>query len=348
VERLTAKITDVAARAGVSSATASRALNGAPTVNPELADRVRTAADDLGYRRNGMARNLRRQRTDVWALVVSDIANPFFTVVARGVEDIAQQAGYSVLLCNADEDPDKEADYLDVAEHERVSGVIISPNGAGTDLRHLRAAHIPVVAVDRPLADPVDTVLVHSRRGACEATRHLLESGWTRPACISGPGHVDTSAQRVSGYLDALRETKRRPLKTLIRYADYHRAESARAEVAAVLGHRVPPDSFFVANSSMALGVLEELNREGLRPGQDVGLIAFDDAPWTALVDPPISVVAQPAYDIGVYAGRMLLRRIADQQADSSPHEVQLTAQLVIRRSSLRASEHRSEKESRE
>ena len=126
-----ATISDVAARAGVSTATVSRALNGKSTVDPVLASRVLTAAEELGYRPNGPARNLRRQETAVLALIISDVENPFFTAIARGAEDVAHEAGYSVVLCNSDDQPDKEREYVDVALQERVAGVLLSPTGRG-------------------------------------------------------------------------------------------------------------------------------------------------------------------------------------------------------------------------
>lgn len=126
-----ATISDVATRAGVSTATVSRALNGKSTVDPELAARVLAAADELGYRPNGPARNLRKQETAVLALIISDVENPFFTAISRGVEDVAHSAGYSVVLCNSDDEPDKEREYIDVALQERVAGVLLSPAGAG-------------------------------------------------------------------------------------------------------------------------------------------------------------------------------------------------------------------------
>ncbi|MDP3209172.1 MAG: LacI family DNA-binding transcriptional regulator, partial [Rhodoglobus sp.] len=181
------KITEVASEARVSVATVSRALNGVSTVDPALVVRVLAAADKLGYRPNAIARGLRRRKTDVLALIISDVSNPFYTAVARGVEDVAQANGYSVLLCNADEDATKEARYLTVAEVEQVAGVILSPHNAATDVSRLQSSGVPLVVVDRPLAVAMDSVMVRSREAARTATRHLLDEGWSRPACITGP-----------------------------------------------------------------------------------------------------------------------------------------------------------------
>lgn len=323
----------MAATAGVSTATASRALNGVSTVHPDLVAKVAAAAESLGYRPNGVGRSLRRQRTDVLALIISDIGNPFFTAAARGFEDVAREAGFSVVLCNSDEDPGKEAQYLDVAERERFAGVVMSPNAVGSDIGRLRAAGIPVVAIDRPLQDEVDTVLVDSRGGAEAATSHLLDVGWKRPGCITGPASTDTSEQRLAGYRDALASRRRRQARSLVRHADY-RAESAREATHSLLRQRNPPDSLFVGNSPMALGVLAACRELGLRPGTDLGLVAFDDAPWAEFVDPPMTVIGQPAYEIGMHAGRLLVDRITGAPADPPARNVLLTTQLVVRQTS--------------
>jgi len=328
-----AKIRDVAARAGVSVATVSRALNGHPTVNTELADRVKKAAEVLGYRPNGIARNLRRQSTDVLALIISDIGNPFFTAVARGVEDVAQRSGYSVLLCNADEDSEKEARYLRVVEQEQVAGVILSPHGADSGVARLRQAGIPLVVIDRPLRDEEDSVMVRSREGAEVATTHLIDAGWRRPACVTGPEDAATAQARLTGYRDAV--AARGGLENLFVHAPYRQAGGASA-AAQLLDLDDPPDALFVANSQMTLGVLDEIKRRGLRIGTDIGVITFDDAPWAPFVNPPISVVAQPAYDIGAQAAQLLMERLKSQAPEARRHIV-LSTTLIVRDSSRRA-----------
>jgi LacI family transcriptional regulator len=324
-----ATIHDVADRAGVSTATVSRALNGKSTVDPELAARVAAAAHELDYRPNAVARNLRRQATTVWALIISDIENPFFTAVARGIEDVAQAAGHSVVLCNSDEDLDKEARYLQVAVAERVAGVVVSPTAADTDIGPLVEHGIPVVAIDRPLSG-INTVLVGSRTGARDATAHLVAAGYQRIGCITGPQRVSTAEDRVDGYADALRAAGWRRNYRLVRHADF-KVTGGRRAAERLLGASRPADALFVANSLMAIGALQALAARGLRAGRDVGLVAFDDAPWTQLVDPPITVVAQPAYAIGEAAGRLL----ADH--DNGPRTVTLDAELIVRGSSRRS-----------
>ena len=329
-----ATISDVASRAGVSTATVSRALNGKSTVDPELAARVRTAAQELGYQPNGPARNLRRQEAAVLALIISDVENPFFTAIARGVEDVAHTVGYSVVLCNSDEDAEKERRYVDVAIQERVAGVIVSPTSTTSNVDSLARRGTPIVAVDRPLPErESDTVLVDTRMAARQATTHLIDQGYQRIGCITGPTGVRTADDRLAGYRDALRAGKHKTSPRLVRRTEF-KAAGARRAAADLLDQEEPPDALLVANSAMAIGVLEALRAHGLRPGRDVGVVAFDDVPWAGLVDPPMTVVAQPAYEIGTVAAHLLLARITDNTR--APTTTTLGARLIERGSSHR------------
>lgn len=329
-----ATISDVAALAGVSTATVSRALNGNPRVAPELAQRVAAAAKELGYQPNGPARNLRRQAAAVIALIISDVENPFFTAIARGVEDVAHGVGHSVVLCNTDDTVGKERRYLDVAVQERVAGVILSPAGPDTDVQVLTGRGTPVVAVDRPLPDGTgDMVLVDTRLAAATATAHLLAGGYRRVGCLTGPAGVRTADDRLAGYRDALRAAGMRVAPRLTRRSEY-KAAGARVAALDLLRQPERPDALLVANSAMAIGVLEAMQELHLRPGRDVGIVAFDDAAWTALIDPPLTVVAQPAYEMGQIAAQLLLARIAN--AGRAPTVTTLGARLVERASSHR------------
>jgi LacI family transcriptional regulator len=329
-----ATINDVATKAGVSTATVSRALNGKSTVDPNLVSRVLDAAAELGYQPNGPARNLRRQETAVLALIISDVENPFFTSIARGVEDVAHAVGYSVVLCNSDEDPDKERKYIDVAIQERVAGVVLSTTGAATNVDLLTARGTPLVAVDRPLPDAeADMVLVDTRHAAREATTHLITQGYERVGCVTGPTGISTADDRLAGYRDAVRAARRRYSAKLVRRTEY-REDGARAAAIDLLTSEDKPDALLVANSTMAIGVLAALTELDLRLGRDVGVVAFDDAPWAPLVHPPLSVVSQPAYEIGTVAAQLLLDRIAD--GTRLPTTTTLTATLITRGSSTR------------
>ncbi|MDQ4021840.1 MAG: LacI family transcriptional regulator [Actinomycetota bacterium] len=325
-------IHDVAAHAGVSISTVSRALNGKTSVDPVLSARVQAAAAELGYHPNWVARNLRRQCTAIWALIIADIENPFFTAIARGVEDVAEAAGHSIVLCNSDEDVGKEERYLRVAVAERVAGVVLSPTSPDADVSLLIEHRIPVVVIDRPVATAhIDTVLVNTRLAARQATAHLIEGGYHRIACITGPRRVYTAEDRLAGYCDALRAARRRVVTGLVRYADF-KVGGGHSASESLLTATPRPDALFIANNLMAVGALETLKALGLQVGADVGVVTFDDAPWTRLVNPPISVVAQPAYQIGEVAGRLLADRVTGGTRAVST--ITLDAQLIIRDSS--------------
>lgn len=327
------KIVDVAREAGTSVATVSRALNNNDRVDPVLAARVRAAATKLGYRPNNIARNLRRQRSSLWMLIISDIEVAFFTSVARGVEDTAMKHGYSVVLCNADEDDHKEAQYVDLAVAEQAAGVIISPHSDQTHIDRLTAAGIPVVLIDRSLDEPLDSVTADSRGGAQAATEHLLAQGWKRPGCITGPQSAQTAMLRRFGYEDALRAATIKTPRVVHRPFTI---DGGRDATATLLDRDRPPDSLFVGNAALALGVLQELRTRGLHPGRDLGLICFDDAPWAPFIDPPISVVAQPAYRMGLQAAGLLIERIGGA-VQAPPRRIVLGTDLIVRVSSLKA-----------
>ena len=216
-----AKISDVAQAAGVSPATVSRVLNGTGTVTPARADAVRQAASELGLHPSGPARALRQQRTRVWAAIIADIENPFFTAMVRGIEDVARAEGHRLVLCNSDEDIDKEAAYLDIVLAEQMAGVVIAVASAKESrLDALLDRGVPVVAVDRRPSrheEEIDSVVVDNVLGARQATEHLVESGAERIACVTGPARATTATERLTGYQQALRGPRaRRRRPTLV------------------------------------------------------------------------------------------------------------------------------------
>jgi LacI family transcriptional regulator, galactose operon repressor len=242
---------------------------------------------------------------------------------------MAQAQGYSVVLCNSDESEDKERRYIDVALQERVAGVILSPTGATCNVERLRKRGTPVVAVDRPLPHG-DQVLVDTRLAARKAAEHLLAAGYRRVGCVTGPEGVFTADDRLAGYRDAMAAAGGRER---FRHAEY-RAAGGRRATAELLAEPEPPDALLIANSAMAIGALEALRDAKLRPGRDVGVVAFDEAQWATLVDPPLTVVAQPAYDMGKQAAKLLLARIGSNGSASST--ITLAARLIERGSTVR------------
>lgn len=326
-------IHDVARAAGVSPATVSRVFNGG-RVTPERAQSVQQAAAELGFAPNRLARSLRKQRSSVIALIIPDIENPFFTSLARGVEDAAQRTSLSVVLCNSDEDTDKERRYLEVALGEQMAGVIVAAASQDdTDLGPLIARGVPVVAVDRrPHDAEVDAVRADDQHGGEVATRHLLQAGYRRIACITGPEGASTSEERLAGYRAALHAARSDGITAddaYVRHADF-RVEGGRAAMRELLALPEPPDAVFVTNNLMTIGALDALAEVGRTP-PGVGVLSFGDVPWASLVRPSLTAVELPSYELGRAAADLLLQRMEGSTAPLQT--VVLRTRLQIRES---------------
>ena len=273
-----ATISDVAARAGVSTATVSRTLNGKTTVDPALAARVLAAAAELGYRPNGPARNLRKQETAVIALIISDVENPFFTAIARGAEDVAHSAGYSVVLCNSDDNPDKEREYIDVALQERMAGVLLSPSGRSANVEPLLRSGTPVVAVDRPLPSSAgDAVLVDSRPALGRPPRTLSRA--TSDGCITGPSGCRPPTNdwpATEGLRAAKRSTsnalvRRKSLAANARRQFHHRSAGCRWPTTMAVGAWRPWLSWSCARGATSAHGVRRRPDHPARPAVDCG-----------------------------------------------------------------------------
>jgi LacI family transcriptional regulator len=326
-------ISDVARRAGVSPATVSRVLQSAKNVRPDTRERVQRAIEELGYVPSVAAQSLRSKRTHSLALVVSDITNTFWTTVARGVEDVAHQHDYSVLLCNTDEDLAKQLRYLDFLISQQVDGVIIAPYDS--DARHLeklRSRKIPTVLVDRRIEGwEVDSVCGDSLAGARALVQHLIALGHTRIAVLSGPASTSTAEDRVAGYCIALSEAGI-PLDPRLIMRGEFRNGTGEELTYQLLDQGLSPTAIFATNNAIALGVIGALSSRGLRIPQDIALVCFDDLPNASRLFPFLTVVAQPAYDLGVNAAQLLLSRLGSE-VPLRPRSVVLPSRLIIRHS---------------
>lgn len=303
------RISDVALLAGVSPATVSRVLNGSPTVGAEYAARVMDAIAELDYRPNRLARNLRRQSAEMIGVVVSDIENPHFTEMVRAVEDAAYRRGYRLLLCNTDEEPDKQRAYLEMLAGERVSGVILSPsNPAGDEIRWVLDLGIPVIAFDRSVVDPrVDSVVADNEAATRTATELLLGAGHTGVALLGGLRGVETADARRAGYESAMRAAGLEPFEA---DGDF-RIEGGLRATEELLEHDGEMTALVIANNLMAIGALKALARNGRRVPDDVAIVAVDDPFWAELVQPPLTVLAQPVRRMADAAMRLLLERVS-------------------------------------
>jgi len=312
------KIKDVASAAGVSPSSVSRALTGHPSVSPQLRAHVQSIAESLNYRPNAVARSLRTTGTRTIGLVVSDLLNPFFTELARAVEDTARRAGFSVIVGNADEDPEQQDHYVRILLERQVDGLIVVPTAETSPLLHEAAVRGDyLVLVDRPAADvDAPTVLADGTEAINSLVDHLVATGRQDLAIITGPDEAGSSRQRLSVFRDALARHGRPLPQSRVWHGDFRRA-SGRAAAAALLGGPTVPDAVFVANGSMALGALEYLaeHRDEAPSVPDALAVAvFDDLPWFSLLRPTLTAIEQPTAALGERAVTMLLGRIAGRQ----------------------------------
>jgi LacI family transcriptional regulator len=330
---LATTIFDVAREAGVSISTVSRVLNGNERVDPGLAVRVNRVVKELNYRPNRVARSLRLRQNRAWAVVISDIrTGPFFADLVRGIEDGAYEAGYRMFLCNADEDPAKEAGYLQLAIDENVAGVILTPSGPATDLRPLLEAGIPIVLSDRRLPGvQADTVVADNVAGAKQAVDHLVANGFRRIACITGPLDTTTAAERLLGYRQSLEGAAIGYDPRLVRGADF-REEGGRLAMQELIEVNPRADAVFISNNRMAAGALQAIDEAGLSIPQDLALVGYDEMSWAPLLRTALTTVSQPAYDLGHESARLLLSRLNGY--GGSARTVVLPTSLHVRASS--------------
>jgi len=323
-------IKQVANRAGVSAATVSHVINGTRYVSDAVRQQVQEAMDELGYRPNALARSLRSGQTLTLGLVLPDSANPFFAEVGRSIEIAAFDAGYSVILCNTENDFAKESLYIDVLTKKQVDGMIFVATGERSDsLQKLLELELPVVVMDRDFPGlGLDVVLSDNYHGGYLATRHLISLGHRRIACIAGPSKITPSALRVAGYQQALQEAGLAFDAGLVINGDFH-PESGREIARDLLQRPDAPDAIFACNDLMAIGVLRAAAQLNLRVPQYLAVIGYDDIELASYATPPLTTIQQPKQEMGLTTLEFLLNRI--KQKDAEPQQTLLPVSLVIR-----------------
>jgi LacI family transcriptional regulator len=346
---------DIAAEAGVARATAARALGGYGPVKESTRDRVWAAARKLGYTPNLVARSMVTGRTNTLGFVSADLENPFFAGTMRGILDVARAAGYEVVIANSQENPELERRTVRVLQEHRVDGLLVAPTQY-QDNAHLNAVlaeGTPLVLLDRSVRGvPADAVLVDNVRAARAGVERLIELGHRRIGLVTSelprerpvarveevaldPTHASTSAARSVGYLAALRNAGVPVDPSLIGIAAAYTREDARAAVAELLARPDRPTALLTVDNIFSLGAFEAIQASGLDfPGQ-ISLLGFDDLEWTTIVRPRLSVIAQPAYDIGAAAARRLLARLSGEE--TAPQVLFLETTLIERGSTAPA-----------
>jgi LacI family transcriptional regulator len=337
----TANIKEVAQRAGVSVGTVSNVLNRPETVAASTRQRVTEAIRELGFVRNEAARHLRAGRSRIVGLIVLDVANPFFTDVARGVEQLADEHNTMVVLCNSGENPDRERRHLEQLVEQRVLGVLITPvENVNPQLKQLAERGIPVVLVDRGAGREQCSVAVDDRLGGRLAGSHLLEQGRRRIAFVGGPFSIQQVSDRHAGLEAAVAEATGPDADIMVfTTPSLSVAEGRRAgERIAALPAKERPTAAFCANDLLALGLLQEMTRQGLRVPGDIAIVGYDDIDFAAAAAVPLSSVRQPREDLGRAAIELLLDEV-ERKDEHTHRQVVFQPDLVVREStSLRRS----------
>jgi LacI family transcriptional regulator len=330
-----ATIKEVARRAKVSVGTVSNVLSGAVPVSEKLRDRVMQIIRELDYHPNHVARSLKIRQTKMLGMVVSDLTNPFFPQVVRGAEDAAWKHHYMLLTFNSDDQVERERQVLTALRTRRVDGILLVAASTDGDVSHVQGAldsGIPIVCLDRNIqALGLDSVCVDNTEGARECVDHLIASGHRRIGILTGPLALEVARDRLEGYKCALASAGIPFDEMLVREGDFRAESGYRAALSLVREQR--PTAIFSSNAMMALGLLRALNESRLRCPQDVAVATFDEAAFSESVRPPLTTVAQPAYELGVKATEMLIRRIADPLRRKS--NLVLKTELRVRESSV-------------
>jgi LacI family transcriptional regulator len=321
---------DVARLAGVSIATVSATINQTAYVSPGLQARVRRAIVKTGYHPDGIARSLKTRTTQTLGLIISDIANPFFTALVRGIEDVANAHQYTLVLCNTDERLEKEQAYVQLLRSRRVDGLIMAPAGRPRDYAGFpQALAVPVVFIDRRVPAEADAVVVDNAGGACEAVAYLLQLGHRRIGVIAGLPHISTSRERLAGYARAHEAAGLRP-DPAWRKMGASRLEGGYRAALQLLASPRPPTAIFATNNLMAIGLMRAIAERGLQCPRDLSVACFDDFEWAAVFHPRLTTVAQPTYEMGVTAAQLLFARLTGA-ATGAARETVLAPTLIIR-----------------
>ena len=326
-------IHEVAHLANVSSATASRALSRPEMVAPATRERVLSAARQLGYQPNILARSLRQGETRTIGLIVADILNPFHGQLAKGVQDVADKHGYTVFLFNSDEESEKERRAIETLRGHLPQGLIIEPTRSTRD--HLKTlSNLAVVELDRVSGNPkATTITVDNLAGAKAGTRHLIEQGHTRIGMIVGQLDISTAIERHQGFQEALHEAGVPYCPELVLPGHHREDDGYRvAKHLLSLPKAKRPTALFVGNNEMTVGAVLAARELGIQIPDDLSIVGFDDSRWAQTMYPPLTVVAQPAYELGAVACEHLIGLLGRPQSGLPAH-VQLSTELIIRQS---------------
>lgn len=319
-----ATIRDVAKLAGVSVATVSRVLNKSGYVNIETEQKVSLAIQKLKYEPNDVARGLANKKTTTIALILPDITNPFFPELSRAVEDVARMHGYTVILCNSDGHADKEKSYIEILKQKYVSGIIFASHQLNDyDVEHLKKNNLPFVVLDRaPSQGACSVICSKNIEGAKLAVQHLLAVGCKKIAHIYGPQEIKTARDRLIGYEESVKDFSW--YKPTLMVPGNFRLDGGMSAAKILMERHPDVDGIFVGNDLMAVGVLKTLLRLGINVPEQVAICGFDGIYLAEAVEPELTTIAQPIYEMGALAAKLLIKRIEGIVVENQIYELEV------------------------
>lgn len=325
-------IKDIAKAADVSVTTVSRVLNDKPDVSPNTRENVLEKINELGYKPNSIARGLALQKTNTLGLIIPDISNPFFPDIARGVEDMANQKGYSVIFCNTDNEQKKEKEAIELMKEKQVDGILLSLSTTNEkELKNLRQVEYPIVQIDRKIPNiNYPSITIDNVKSAYTATKFLIENGHKKIAHITGDLETITGYQRLKGFKKAISEKNIKLNNAYIKDGDYSK-RSGYDNMLALLKSNNPPSAVFIANDLMAVGAYQAVFEMNLSIPEDISIIGHDNIDVTKLVNPTLTTMAQPKYKLGKKAVQLLIAEIESNEL--SNEEIILNTNLINRNS---------------
>ncbi|MBX2969263.1 MAG: LacI family DNA-binding transcriptional regulator [Cyclobacteriaceae bacterium] len=336
-------IKDIARELGISPSTVSRALKDHPDISPDTKKAVNELAEKLNYQPNIVALSLRQSKTNTIGVIIPEIVHFFFSTVISGIEDVAYSAGYNVILAQSNESQTREISDIKALFNSRVDGMLMSVSRETTNFDHIEsmlAKGVPIVFFDRVYdTSQASKIIVDDFTGAKEATLHLIDQGCKRIAHIEGPPNLEISKQRLEGYKEALKENNMPFNKELVATCPSGTIEEGKKATEKLLSLKNPPDAIFATNDPAAMGAMQAIKAKGLNMPADVALVGFSNWFFSSLMDPPLSSVDQPGFEMGQEAAKLLIRQIEKQEKDDediTPETKILKTRLIIRESSLK------------
>lgn len=332
-----ATIKDIAKTLKISTSTVSRALRNAPDVNQQTRNAVVTLSEQLSYQPSRLALSLQQKQTHTIGVIVPNLDYVMATMV-RGIDEVALEAGYTVMVCQSNESFGREMVNTRRLLESLVDGFIISVSSETKVFDHFKKIQqkgMPMVVFDRVSMDLIaPKVKLDNTEGGCLATEHLIEQGYKRIAILAGPKNLAISNERLDGYLKALKKYKMKPDASLINHCNFNQQDAYETTVD-LLKRKARPDAIFTVSDRMAIGAMLAIKEKGLRMPVDIGLVGFNNEPVTNLVTPSVSSVEQPAFELGKAAAKLFLEQMHHEE-DLSGVEKILRPRLIVRESSLR------------